>query len=84
VKLRNLLPTKQSGRWDSNPRHLAWEASALPTELRPRAQDLSHLAGIALRARRHFNANSIAFPAMVDPFLRGRARAPLPPGTLRR
>src|SRR6266851_7500433 len=24
-----------SGRWDSNPRHLAWEASALPTELRP-------------------------------------------------
>ena len=25
-----------SGRRDSNPRHLAWEASALPTELRPR------------------------------------------------
>ena len=26
----------QSGRRDSNPRHPAWEASALPTELRPR------------------------------------------------
>jgi hypothetical protein len=26
----------ESGRWDSNPRHLAWEASALPAELRPR------------------------------------------------
>src|SRR5215217_3778763 len=25
-----------SGRWDSNPRPLAWEANALPTELRPR------------------------------------------------
>ena len=33
----------RSGRWDSNPRHLAWEASALPTELRPRGLDLSHL-----------------------------------------
>src|SRR5438034_11513659 len=27
----------RSGRRGSNPRHLAWEASALPTELRPRA-----------------------------------------------
>ena len=27
---------KKSGRRDSNPRHPAWEASALPTELRPR------------------------------------------------
>ncbi len=26
----------KSGRRDSNPRHPAWEASALPTELRPR------------------------------------------------
>src|SRR5690606_22483885 len=25
-----------SGRWDSNPRQLAWEASTLPTELHPR------------------------------------------------
>ncbi len=32
-----------SGRWDSNPRHLAWEASALPTELRPRSQDSSRV-----------------------------------------
>ena len=24
-----------SGRWDSNPRHSAWEADTLPTELRP-------------------------------------------------
>jgi hypothetical protein len=36
--------TSRSGRWDSNPRHLAWEASALPTELRPRSQDSSHVA----------------------------------------
>src|SRR6476660_5940153 len=28
--------SERSGRRDSNPRHLAWEASALPTELRPR------------------------------------------------
>src|SRR5947209_18601442 len=27
----------QSGRRDSNSRHPAWEASALPTELRPRS-----------------------------------------------
>lgn len=27
---------EKSGRRDSNPRHPAWEASALPTELRPR------------------------------------------------
>src|ERR1700675_1023969 len=27
----------QSGRWGSNPRPSAWEADALPTELRPRA-----------------------------------------------
>src|SRR5919109_5430358 len=25
----------ESGRWDSNPRPSAWEADALPTELRP-------------------------------------------------
>ena len=25
----------QSGQRDSNPRHSAWEADALPTELRP-------------------------------------------------
>jgi hypothetical protein len=30
-----------SGRRGSNPRHLAWEASALPTELRPRSVDSS-------------------------------------------
>ena len=28
-----------SGRWDSNPRHSAWEADALPTELRPRYRE---------------------------------------------
>ncbi len=28
-------PSPKSGRRDSNPRHPAWEASALPTELRP-------------------------------------------------
>lgn len=39
----------ESGRRGSNPRHLAWEASALPTELRPRAQDLSRLGGVGLR-----------------------------------
>jgi hypothetical protein len=26
----------RSGRWDSNPRHPAWKAGALPTELHPR------------------------------------------------
>ena len=33
-----LIPARviQSGRWGSNPRHPAWEAGALPTELRPR------------------------------------------------
>ena len=29
----------KSGRRDSNPRHPAWEASALPTELRPRTKE---------------------------------------------
>jgi hypothetical protein len=29
-------PIFWSGRWDSNPRHPAWEADTLPTELRPR------------------------------------------------
>ena len=28
-------PSSWSGRWDSNPRHSAWEADALPTELLP-------------------------------------------------
>src|SRR5215470_4628734 len=30
-------PSVGSGRWDSKPRPLAWEANALPTELRPPA-----------------------------------------------
>ncbi len=29
-------PSTRSGRWDLNPRPTAWEADALPTELRPR------------------------------------------------
>src|ERR1700748_1077633 len=33
---RNARREKKSGRTDSNRRHPAWEASALPTELRPR------------------------------------------------
>jgi hypothetical protein len=37
VKSPRLRAFLWSGRWDSNPRHLAWEASALPTELRPRS-----------------------------------------------
>ena len=53
-----MIEDAESGRWDSNPRHLAWEASALPTELRPRAQDSSHPAGIGLRLRHHLNAIS--------------------------
>src|SRR5262249_23739333 len=32
-----------SGRWGSNPRPSAWEADALPTELRPRRAQLSRL-----------------------------------------
>ena len=47
-----------SGRWGSNPRHLAWEASALPTELRPRALDSSRLERFGLQAGRHINATS--------------------------
>ena len=31
----------KSGRWGSNPRPSAWEADALPTELRPRASNRS-------------------------------------------
>jgi hypothetical protein len=34
-----------SGRWGSNPRPSAWEADALPTELRPRGQQCSHFFG---------------------------------------
>jgi hypothetical protein len=30
----------ESGRRDLNPRHLAWEASALPTELRPHGSSI--------------------------------------------
>jgi hypothetical protein len=33
--IMNLLELPQSGRRDSNPRHQAWKASALPTELLP-------------------------------------------------
>jgi hypothetical protein len=40
------LLERQSGRWDSNPRHLAWEASALPTELRPRALDSTRVSAL--------------------------------------
>ena len=36
---RDLQPVLQSGRRVSNPRPSAWEADALPTELRPRRRD---------------------------------------------
>src|SRR5205085_5065001 len=42
--------TMRSGRWDSNPRHLAWEASALPAELRPPAG--GHRTGSVERGQR--------------------------------
>ena len=58
---------QRSGRWDSNPRHLAWEASALPTELRPRAQDSTGLSAFALRGRRQFHANSDGIVGLSDP-----------------
>src|SRR5438105_13297347 len=35
-KERRFLALPSSGRWGSNPRPSAWEADALPTELRPR------------------------------------------------
>jgi hypothetical protein len=35
----------QSGRPDSNRRHAAWEATALPTELRPRDWNVLAFAG---------------------------------------
>jgi hypothetical protein len=39
------LGSTRSGRWGSNPRPSAWEADALPTELRPRGQQCSHFPG---------------------------------------
>jgi hypothetical protein len=39
--LPHAYPIIQSGRRDSNPRHQAWKASALPTELLPRLLSLS-------------------------------------------
>jgi hypothetical protein len=41
------IPHEQSsGRWGSNPRPSAWEADALPTELRPRSQHCSRFGSI--------------------------------------
>jgi hypothetical protein len=36
----------RSGRWGSNPRPSAWEADALPTELRPRGEQCTGIGGI--------------------------------------
>ena len=48
----------RSGRRGSNPRHLAWEASALPTELRPQPEDSSGLASIGLSGLSQFDGTS--------------------------
>src|SRR2546428_605259 len=68
--------SEQSGRWDSNPRHLAWEASALPTELRPRAGRI-----VALRWRR--NAASGVARASAAARLRALAGGGAPPSPRR-
>src|SRR5215211_4455537 len=56
---------KKSGRRASNPRPPAWEAGALPTELRPRERAFYHAAeagrstvreGVFVRIPRHFMA----------------------------
>jgi hypothetical protein len=47
------LCLSRSGRRDSNPRHLAWEASALPTELRPQRLDSTGALATDPRGRRH-------------------------------
>ncbi len=40
-----------SGRWDSNPRHSAWKADALPTELHP--QETFSTVPYLLPGRKH-------------------------------
>src|SRR5581483_8530704 len=44
---------KKSGRRDSNPRHPAWEASALPTELRPQDCSYSTLTDVRRKRQAH-------------------------------
>ena len=80
---------KKSGRRDSNPRHPAWEASALPTELRPqnrrivadaatpapgRRVESATLRGRLRRGRRPLSPR----PPFLQEF-RPRCRMPTPP-----
>ena len=52
---------KKSGRRDSNPRHPAWEASALPTELRPRVPVFTGKTTVFASYGEAQNVASIAF-----------------------
>ena len=45
---------------------MAWEASALPTALRPRAEDLRRLARISISGCRRLNANSAVSKSGAD------------------
>jgi hypothetical protein len=57
-----------SGRWDSNPRHLAWEASALPTELRPRSLHPSRVKRFSPPARATHMPQTVSHWRSVDRF----------------
>ena len=68
--------TIKSGRRDSNPRHPAWEASALPTELRPRtAQSLADIF------RMHEGPSAVAFKGPLPPALARPAGLAAPAAT---
>ncbi len=58
------LPRTWSGRWDSNPRHPAWEADTLPTELRPRDAFASNCCTTLPEAPQHEDES--ARPSIVD------------------
>ena len=66
--------SRGSGRRDSNPRHLAWEASALPTELRPHLAQPSRFGSVARlgRARLARTARERLPPTRPSPRRRGR------------
>src|SRR5207253_7411083 len=77
----------RSGRRVSNPRPRAWEARALPAELRPRAGDstlaeplLSHRPSSLRLLRGHLTGNTAVGRRFREPVevLRGAADLPLP------
>jgi hypothetical protein len=53
-------PLHKSGRWDSNPRQLPWQGSALPTELLPHSGDRRALTGFVRVGKARFELARIA------------------------